>query len=172
MRGPSCTRRGYGAAGRPPPVADTPSTHRPRVRAGIACHHAGTSGIARGYDMADQTVDTVSRAVGVGSLGFGLLATVAPGVLRKAYGDSKSSGGSLDYFSRTWGTRTAVLGALTLMATSDTERRRIATLASAMNAVDSIAGFRAEGMPAVTRTMAGLTSGAFAVAAGYVATNL
>ena len=121
--------------------------------------------------MADASVDTVGRAVAAGSLGFGLLATVAPGALRKAYGDGTSSGGSLDYFGRTWGTRTAVLGALTLMASSDDERKRIAGLAAAMNAVDAITAFRAEGMPAMTRTMAGLTSAGFAVAAGYMAVN-
>jgi hypothetical protein len=121
--------------------------------------------------MADTSVDTVGRAIAAGSLGFGLLATVAPSALRKAYGDGASSGGSLDYFGRTWGTRTAVLGALTMMATSSEERKRIATLASAMNAVDAISAFRADGMPAMTRMMAGLTSAGFAVAAGYVAVN-
>ena len=121
--------------------------------------------------MADQTVDTVTQAIGVGSVGFGLLATVAPGALRRAYGDKSSGEGALDYFGRTWGTRTAVLGALTLMATSDAERKRIATLAAVMNGLDSLAGFRAKGMPGITRAMAGLTSGAFAVAAGYVAVN-
>jgi hypothetical protein len=122
-------------------------------------------------DMADQTVDTVGTAIGVGSLGFGLMATLAPGALRKAYGDSRSSGGSLDYFGRTWGTRTAVLGALTLMSSSDEERKRIAGLAAGMNAVDAVAAFRAEGMPGATRMLAGLTSAGFAAAAAYVAMN-
>ena len=117
-----------------------------------------------------ESVDKVAQAIGMGSLGFGLLATAAPGALRRAYGD-KSSGGSLDYFGRMWGTRTAVLGALTLMAGSDEERRRIATLAAAMNAVDSLAAFRAKGVPGATRVMAGLTSAGFAGAAAYVATN-
>jgi hypothetical protein len=118
-----------------------------------------------------ENVDTIGKAIGAGSLGFGVLATLAPGALRKAYGDGSSSGGSLDYFGRTWGTRTAVLGALTLSAGSDSERKRIATFAAAMNAVDSIAAFRADGMPAATRAMAGLTSAGFAVACAYVAKN-
>ena len=37
-----------------------------------------------------------------------------------------------------------VVGALTLMATSDEERKRIATLAAVMNAVDSLVAFREE----------------------------
>lgn len=122
--------------------------------------------------MADQTLETVNRAAGMAALGFGVVATVAPGVLRKAYGDSASGGGSLDYFNRTWGTRTAVLGALTLMASTDVEHKRLATAGAAMNAIDSLAAFRATGMPPVTRRMAGLTSAAFAVASGYVAMNL
>jgi hypothetical protein len=122
--------------------------------------------------MADQRLDTIARGIGVASLAFGALATVAPGALRRAYGDSTGGGGSLDYFGRTWGTRTAVLGALTLTASSDEERRRICTLAAGMDAVDSLAAFGAGGMPARTRTMAGLTSAAFGVAAGYVAMNL
>jgi hypothetical protein len=121
--------------------------------------------------MADQTVDTLTKAIGAGSLAFGVLGTFAPGALRAAYGDGGSSGGSLDYFGRTWGTRTAVLGALTLSAGSDHERKRLAALGAGMNAVDSISAFRGQGMPAATRMMAGLTSAAFAVASAYVAVN-
>ena len=122
--------------------------------------------------MTGATADTISKGIGLGSVGFGVIATLAPGALRAAYGDRGSSGGSLDYFGRTWGTRTAVLGALTLMASSDEERKRIAMLAAGMNAVDSIAAFRSDGMPASTRSMAGLTSAGFAAAAAYVAMNL
>ena len=122
--------------------------------------------------MGTQNIDSVSTAIGAGSLGFGVLATVSPKVLRRAYGDATSSGGALDYFGRAWGTRTAVLGALMLMASSDDERRRLAGLAAAMNAIDSVAAFGARDMAGTTRVMAGLTSAGFAAAAGYVATNV
>lgn len=121
--------------------------------------------------MGDQDIDTVRTAIGAGSLGFGVLASLSPSLLRRAYGDSASSGGALDYFGRTWGTRTAVLGALTLTASSPEERRRLAGLAAAMNALDSLAAFGARGMPGRTRVMAGLTSAGFAAASGYVAMN-
>jgi hypothetical protein len=120
----------------------------------------------------NETMDKTGQVIGWGSLGFGLLGAVAPGALRAAYGDRASGGGSLDYFSRTWGTRTAVLGALTLMAASDEERKRIAALAAVMNAVDSLVAFREDGMPAGTRAMAGLTSAGFSAASAYVAMNL
>lgn len=121
--------------------------------------------------MAGSSAESIGRVVGVGSLAFGLLGTVAPGALRAAYGDTASGGGSLDYFGRTWGTRTAVLGALTLLASSGEERKRIAALAAVMNAVDAVSGFRAEGMPTSTRAMAGLTSAGFSAASAYVAMN-
>ncbi len=120
----------------------------------------------------NETMDTTAQAIGWGSLGFGVLGVIAPGALRGAYGDKVSSGGSLDYFSRTWGTRTAVLGALNLMATTDEERKRIATLAAVMNAVDSLVAFSESDMPSSTRAMAGLTSAGFAAASAYVAMNL
>ena len=104
--------------------------------------------------MSTQNIDAVRKAIGVGSLGFGVLAMLTPRTLRRAYGDSTSSGGSLDYFGRTWGSRTAVLGALTLMASSDAERTHVANLAAAMNAVDSLAAFTAQDMPGSTRVMA------------------
>jgi hypothetical protein len=116
-------------------------------------------------------VDTVVKAVGAGSLAFGVVGTLVPGTLRRTYGDGASSGASLDYFGRTWGTRTAVLGALALMASSAEERKRIATLAAAMNAVDALVALSADGLPRTTRVMAALSSGAFSVAAGYAAAN-
>lgn len=122
--------------------------------------------------MANATIGKAARAVGWGTLGFGVLGTIAPGTLRRAYGDSSSSGAALDYFGRTWGTRTAVLGALTLMASSDEELKRISTLAAVMTAVDSMVGFRAGGLPAVTRNMAGLTSAGFSAGSAYIAMNL
>ena len=119
--------------------------------------------------MSNATIGKATQALGWGSLAFGVMGTIAPGPLRSAYGDRMSSGGSLDYFSRTWGTRTAVLGALTLMATSDEERKRIAALAAAMNAVDSLTAFREDRLPSMTRNMAGVTSAGFSAMATYIA---
>lgn len=118
--------------------------------------------------MSDST-DPIARAMGAGSLGFGVLAMLAPGALRRTYGDKASSGGALDYFGRTWGTRTAVLGALVLTAKTDDEKKRLAFLTAAMNTVDAVSAFRGQDMPASTKMMAGLTSAGFAAASGYIA---
>lgn len=122
--------------------------------------------------MTDTTVDTLAKAIGAGSLAFGVLATVSPTVLRRSYGDRRSTGGALNYFGRTWGTRTAAFGALTLAAGSDGERERIAMAAAAMNSLDALAAWGATGMPVATRVMAGFTSAAFAAGSAYVAANL
>ena len=122
--------------------------------------------------MTDSSVQAIGKGIGAGSVGFGVLALVAPGALRSMYGDRASQGPALDYFGRTWGARTAVLGALVLMASTDEERKRIATLSAAMNVVDSMVAMRAEGLPASTRTMAALTSAGFAAAGAYYAMNL
>ena len=68
--------------------------------------------------MSTQNIDSVRKAIGVGSLGFGVVAMLTPRTLCRAYGDSTSSGGALDYFGRTWGSRTAVIGSLTRVASS------------------------------------------------------
>ncbi len=120
--------------------------------------------------MATSNVDSIVKAVGAGSVGFGVFALAAPGAFRRTYGD-RSSGSSLDYFGRTWGTRTVVLGALILMASSDEERKRISSVASAMNAVDALVAFRTD-LPRSTRYAAALSSGAFSAAGAYAASNL
>ena len=123
--------------------------------------------------MSDAKLETIGRATGVGSLGFGVIAVLAPGALRATYGDKASQGGALDYFGRTWGTRTAVLGALVLTSKSDEEKKRIASMSAAMNAVDALSAFMgSKEMPASTRVMAGLTSAGFAGASAYLAANI
>ena len=123
--------------------------------------------------MTDSTIETIGRATGIGSFGFGVVAMVSPGLLRRTYGDKDSSGGALDYFGRTWGTRTAVLGALVLTAKTDEERKRLAYMSAAMNAMDAISAFRGgPGMPASTKVMAALTSAGFAASSMYVATSM
>jgi hypothetical protein len=123
--------------------------------------------------MSDSMTETIGRAAGWGSLGFGLMATVAPGALRKSYGDKTSSGDALDYFGRGWGTRTAVLGGLMLTAKTADERKRIASMTAAMNAADAVSAFLGDGkdMSAGTKMLAGLTSAGFAAASVYLATS-
>jgi hypothetical protein len=122
--------------------------------------------------MTDSTMQSIARATGAGSLAFGVVAMLSPGALRRTYGDRVSSGGALDYFGRTWGTRTAVLGALVLTSKTDEEKKRLAYFSAAMNAIDAISAFRGDGMPTSTKVMAGVTSAGFAASSVYIATSM
>jgi hypothetical protein len=120
--------------------------------------------------MSDQaTVDNLRTFIGVGSLGFGTLALLAPGTLNKMYGMDDDSP-SLAYLGRMWGSRTALLGALTLTAGPD-EQQRLAIGGTALNTLDTLSVLATPGLSGRTRFMAGLTTAAFAAAAAYVAAN-
>ena len=121
--------------------------------------------------MSDSsTVDTVSTAIGVGSLGFGALALLAPDVLTKVYGMGDDVNPSLRYMGRMWGSRTAFLGVLTLAADDD-QRQALSIGGAAMNAADTLAVLGTSGLPARTKAMAAMTTAAFCAAALYVATS-
>ena len=113
--------------------------------------------------MSDQaTVDNLRTFVGVGSLGFGALAILSPGTLNKMYGMDDDSA-ALAYLGRMWGTRTALLGALTLTAGPE-EQRRLALGGTALNTLDTLSVLATPGLSGRTRAMAGLTTAAFAAA--------
>jgi hypothetical protein len=120
--------------------------------------------------MSDQAnVDSLRTFIGVGSLGFGALALLSPGTLNKVYGMDDDSP-SLAYLGRMWGSRTALLGALTLTAGAE-EQQRLALGGAALNSVDTLSVLATSGLSGRTRVMAGLTTAAFAAAAAYVAAN-
>ena len=116
--------------------------------------------------MTTQTVDTVNKALGYGALGFGIAGILAPTALRRTYGMT-AEGPELTYIGRMWGTRNAVLGALSLAAATAEDRKRIAMVSTAMNALDAMTAATTDGLPTSTRVMGTLTSGAFAAAAAY-----
>ena len=82
-----------------------------------------------------------------------------------------AGGPELTYLGRMWGTRSAVLGALVLAAPTAQDRKRIATMAAAMNTLDALTAATTVGLPTSTRTMGALTSGGFAAAAAYAMMN-
>jgi hypothetical protein len=112
------------------------------------------------------TPDKAHQILAYGALGFGVTAILAPSVLRRSYGMTTESG-ELQYFGRMWGTRTAVLGAVAMAAQTDEDRRRLATLSAGMNGMDALVAATTRTLPARTRVMGALTSGAFAVVAAY-----
>lgn len=110
--------------------------------------------------------DALVKGLTAGAIGFGVAGVVAPDLLVRSYGIKDPSPG-LRFMTRLWGTRNLVLGSL--MIALPKERATLLKFDAAMNLADSLIGFTAAGLPAQTRVMAGLTSGAFAVGSAYIA---
>jgi hypothetical protein len=109
--------------------------------------------------------DDIRKAVGVGSVAFGALAALAPRLFLGMYGVPDDA--NVRTMTRLWGTRTLVLGALVFTLEGDENRRRMMTLAAAMNAADAAMVAAAGGVPARARVLGSLTSAGFAGALGY-----
>jgi hypothetical protein len=113
----------------------------------------------------DMDIDQLEQGLAIGAVGFGVVAALAPGVFTKVYGIGDDP--RLLTLTRLWGTRTTALGLLALTGSADSQR--LATIATGMNAFDALVVARAGGIPARSRAMGALTSGAFAAAFAYVA---
>lgn len=119
---------------------------------------------------AQTSTDSIVKAIGAAAVGFGAAGTLAPGLLTSIYG-MKEKGGDFGFMSRMWGTRTAVLGAITLATPAGPLRRQTTMMAVAMNAVDSLVAFSGRDLSTRTRLLAGLTSGAFAALGAWTLTG-
>ncbi len=116
--------------------------------------------------MTDIDIDdkTLHDGLAWGSVGFGALATLAPRVFEKVYG--LQDGGELRVMCRLWGTRTAFVGAVLLLA-EDEYRPQLAKMAAAMNVADAVFIATAGSEVKKSSRVAGaLTSAAFAVGFG------
>lgn len=122
--------------------------------------------------MAEESVslvDTIENVVGGASAAFGVAGLLAPRALAGVYGMTDPSGNFL-FLARLWGTRTGLLGGL-LLAAPASERRRLLTAATAMNAIDAVVALTSGGLSVRTRLLAAATSGAFAAAGGFALTK-
>jgi Domain of unknown function (DUF4267) len=108
--------------------------------------------------------DDIRTSVGYASLGFGAIAVLAPRLFLGLYGVPHDS--SVRLMTRMWGTRTAVLGALSLALGDPEDRRRLMTAAAAMDAVDTLL-IAASPVPARARAMGAATTAAFGGAIAY-----
>ncbi|MDX6325261.1 MAG: hypothetical protein QOK15_1615 [Nocardioidaceae bacterium] len=114
-----------------------------------------------------DTVETIRKVTGYGSVGFGAAALLTPNVLYNLYG-MKERLGEASYMGRMWGTRTAAIGILALAATAEQERRALFLCSATLNAVDAVVALTTPGLSGRTRVLGALTSGGFAAAAIYV----
>ena len=109
--------------------------------------------------------DDIRKAVGVGSIAFGAVATLTPRLFLGLYGVPDEA--SVRTMTRLWGTRTTVLGALVFTLDGAENQQRLMTLSAAMNAADAGLVAASGGLPVRARVLGSLTSAVFAGALGY-----
>jgi hypothetical protein len=112
------------------------------------------------------SVDTIQKFSGASALAFGVAGALTPSLLSRTYGLSDDSP-AYKYLAHMWGTRTGVLGALTLAAEPGKQRQAVFVAGATMNALDTLTVLTTPGLPFRTRAMAGLTSATFLAAAVY-----
>ena len=107
--------------------------------------------------------DTLHEGLSWAGIGFGAAATLTPKVFERVYGLTDDP--ELRVMTRLWGTRTAVLS-LALLGAEKDERKRLTTLATAMNLADAlIVATAGSGVKKRSRVLGSLSSAVFA--AGY-----
>ena len=109
--------------------------------------------------------DDIQRAVGVGSVAFGAVAALTPGLFLGMYGVAADA--NVRTMTRLWGTRTAVLGFLVFTLEGTENKKKMMTMTAAMNAADAALVAAAGGIPARARILGSLTSAGFAGALAY-----
>ena len=109
--------------------------------------------------------DDIQKAVGVGSVAFGVVAALTPRLFLGMYGVPDDA--SLRTMTRLWGTRTAVLGALVFTLEGTENKQKMMTMTAAMNAADAAMVATAGGVPVRARVLGSLTSAGFAGALAY-----
>src|SRR5262245_2716645 len=110
------------------------------------------------------TPEDIRKTVGCGAIGFGALAILSPRLFLGLYGMPDE--GNVRLMTRVWGTRTTVVGALSLLLRNTDDRRTLMTAAVVNEALDTllIATSRA---PTRTRVMGAATTAGFAAATAY-----
>ncbi|MGN6131242.1 MAG: hypothetical protein ACTHOK_12970, partial [Nocardioidaceae bacterium] len=109
------------------------------------------------------------KSVGYTALAFGGVATLTPRLFAAVYGMPQEV--NLATMTRLWGTRTALLGALTLAVNGPVERRTLMTAMAAMNAADTVVISAAQGVPVRTRAMGAFTTATLAGVISYALTQ-
>lgn len=120
--------------------------------------------------MAGQTLaERILRAAGIGAIGFGAVASLAPRAFAGVYGLGEDP--HTRVLTRLWGTRTVVLGAIALGVGSPQDQRAVMTAAAAMNSADALFAATAPGISVRGRVLGSLSSGSFAAALAYGLAN-
>jgi hypothetical protein len=110
------------------------------------------------------TPDDIRKAVGCGAIGFGALAILSPRLFLGLYGIPEEA--NVRLMTRVWGTRTTVVGALSLLLRNTDDRRTLMTAAAVNEAMDTLL-IATSGAPTRARVMGAATTAGFAAATAY-----
>jgi hypothetical protein len=110
------------------------------------------------------TPDDIRRAAGYGAIGFGVLATFSPRAFLRLYGMPDEA--NVRLMTRVWGTRTTVVGALSLLLRDPDDRRALMTAAAVNEGLDTLL-IAASDAPARARVLGAATTAGFAAATVY-----
>ncbi len=116
--------------------------------------------------MSDDVVERIHAATAWGAIGFGAVATAAPNLFAAAYGLPRED--NLRTMIRLWGAATGALGTLLVGTQDPGTARRMMTVATAMNTVNTAAiALSGRGVRPRARLGGAVTSAAFAAAGAY-----
>ncbi len=110
------------------------------------------------------TPDDIRKAVGCGAIGFGVLAVVSPRFFLGLYGMPDEA--NVRLMTRVWGTRTTVVGALSLLLRNTDDRRALMIAAAVNEGLDTLL-IATSRTPTRTRVLGAATTAGFAAATTY-----
>ena len=110
------------------------------------------------------TPDDIRKATSCGAIGFGVLALVSPRVFLGLYGIPDEA--NVRLMTRLWGTRTAVVGALSLLLRNPDDLRVLMTAAVVNDGLDTLL-IAASDAPMRARVLGAATTSGFAAATAY-----
>lgn len=110
------------------------------------------------------TPDNVRRVVGWGAIGFGVLAIVSPRLFLGLYGMRDEA--NVRLMTRVWGTRTTVVGALSILVREPDDRRSLMFAAAVNEGLDALL-IATSRTPTRTRVLGAATTAGFAAATAY-----
>jgi Domain of unknown function (DUF4267) len=110
------------------------------------------------------TPHDIRKAAGCGAIGFGVLAIASPGLFLGLYGMPDEANARL--MTRVWGTRTTVVGALSLLLRNPDDRRTLMTATAVNEALDTLL-IATSHAPTRARVLGAATTAGFAAATTY-----
>ena len=120
--------------------------------------------------MARTADEMLFRSTTLLGTAFGVAGVLAPDALGDLYGIDDHSPDNR-FMTRLWGGRTALVGALTLLATPGRDRRNLLVALAAQDVLDTVSALTTHGLSNRARNGAAATTAAFAAVTAYLASR-